>query len=304
MTLAPEEIRLLSKINGTAITTLPNYLFSNCNVADIVKRLISGGYLKAGDTKYNLSKLTIPELKQILKSNNLSVGGKKAELVERVISNINTSDLPPLKQYYVATAAGNEVLEKNEPLLLFYNSGVYDNIEDVLKMQEQHPEMSGAEILKTLLENRIEQETDDMLIYPLLRKLQTVYCWIGGSEKAAELNGRIERADLQFWNKFDKDREENIEKISEKMGISIDKLELIESDAYKELKAEAMESAMTDEEFNAFVEEQCSRFSQDFTRAEFRRLAANKRENYDDDVFTLQETLTLTADAMLRSEKY
>ena len=232
MDLAPEEIRLLSKINGKTITTLPGY-FRSFNIAGIIRKLTDGGYLTLGDTKYTLSKLTIPELKEILKSRKLPLGGKKTELVERILNNVKIADLPPLDKYYVATPEGNSVLKENEALLLFYNSGVYDNVNDVVEMQKQHPEMSGAEIMKALLEKRIEQETDPILLYPLTRKLQNVYHWIGGVEMASKLNGRLSELNELFWKKYHSDRAKMEKTISEKLGMSVEEIRIIREKAEK-----------------------------------------------------------------------
>ena len=105
-------------------------------------------------------------------------------------------------------------------------------------------------------------------------------------------------------SEFEKQRQENLKKVSALMGLPVDTILEIERKGREELKAEAAADTMTDEEFAVFVDEQCSRFSEEHTKSEFRRIAADKRNNYDDEIFSLREALTRTANNMLKSEQY
>ncbi|MEB2786011.1 SAP domain-containing protein [Algoriphagus persicinus] len=60
----------------------------------LVIQLISHGFLRFSTLQENLNKeFLLPELKEILKENDLKVSGKKDDLVERIISNINPEKL-------------------------------------------------------------------------------------------------------------------------------------------------------------------------------------------------------------------
>lgn len=75
------------------------------------KQVIADGYLTEADAKISLNRLTVARLKEILLNNNLTEKGKKAELIERIIENIDikTLNLPIL---YVPSPKGYEHLDK------------------------------------------------------------------------------------------------------------------------------------------------------------------------------------------------
>ncbi|MCM1382795.1 MAG: SAP domain-containing protein [Muribaculaceae bacterium] len=234
MKLKPEEIRLLSKINGKTREMLPGY-FREYNVNEMLDRLTSGGFLTYADTRYKLSKLTISVLKSILVDNGLSTKGKKDDLVERAISQISSDKLPTLDAYFVTTEKGEEILTINEPLLLHFNTDTMSTTEEVLEMQEKYPGMCGKEVLRILLESKIEKETDPILLYPMMRKLQTIYNWIGGAEKASELDERIAELDVQFWEKYKSDTQKLGEEAARKMDTPRKELDYIYEKALAEM---------------------------------------------------------------------
>ncbi|PNZ30039.1 hypothetical protein CD114_01400, partial [Mammaliicoccus sciuri] len=75
------------------------------------------------DPTYSLQKLKIPELKDILRANNLKLTGKKQDLINRILDNLqsidsNTLNLPAV---YVATDKGKDLIEKTPYVKYFLN---------------------------------------------------------------------------------------------------------------------------------------------------------------------------------------
>lgn len=99
------------------------YLLENqINVDEILNKLINLDYL---DIKSNfdvsLFYLKVPELKDILREYKLKLGGNKPELIERIKTNIDENAIK-LPQVYIPTPKGNEIIDKTEYILHFYNS--------------------------------------------------------------------------------------------------------------------------------------------------------------------------------------
>ena len=101
-----------------------------------------------------------------------------------------------------------------------------------------------------------------------------------------------------------KRRKQTYERLSKLIGIPIDEILATEAKARTELKKVSENSTISDSEFAVFVEAQCNRFSEESTKNEFRRFAVAKRKNFADDILTLEQKLTFTADAMLKSEQF
>lgn len=81
-----------------------------------INRLINLGYLTfKSDVTKNVFKSTIPQLKEVLKENDLKVTGKKQELAERVLGNIDTDYLERKfnKKLFSLTFAGEQLIKNN-----------------------------------------------------------------------------------------------------------------------------------------------------------------------------------------------
>ena len=83
---------------------LPLYYKSN-NDKTTIKKYISLGYIEEKySLKNNLNKATLPELKHILKNNNLTISGNKETLINRILGNIDVDSLSsnfPLNSYFL-----------------------------------------------------------------------------------------------------------------------------------------------------------------------------------------------------------
>lgn len=81
--------------------------------AEWMTKLIGNRYVKISDLKDvwgNLDFLTVPILKNILRANKLPVSGRKAELIDRIKTNLSQENLPPIDELmlprYILTEKG------------------------------------------------------------------------------------------------------------------------------------------------------------------------------------------------------
>ena len=92
-----------------------DYGIINCSQFHI--QLIKEGYLEKASLKTYLSTKTIEELKKILKENNLKKIGKKSELIDRILENINLENVKRENDYYELTNKGINFLKENEYII-------------------------------------------------------------------------------------------------------------------------------------------------------------------------------------------
>lgn len=91
--LTDKETKLLSMLDGKRADD-PSVLAWWCSFAGIdraktVAKFRAGGYLTAADYKFRVGKATVPALQDFLKARGLPAGGKKDDLVNRVIENVD-----------------------------------------------------------------------------------------------------------------------------------------------------------------------------------------------------------------------
>ena len=78
-----------------------------------VERLISAGYLKIATPEETLVKLTIPALKNILRTNGQKLSGGKKDLVTRIVENVPSANYArQIPKFYAATERGRRELEQ------------------------------------------------------------------------------------------------------------------------------------------------------------------------------------------------
>ncbi len=123
--LSAPEILLMRWINGKDLESAfnpPQYFSYDyfLDITEVLSRLYSAGYITYSNIEYGINKLTITDLKPILKQHNLKVGGKKADLVDSVLKNVPIESLKYLdKRYIVATDKGKKCIEENDFLAVF-----------------------------------------------------------------------------------------------------------------------------------------------------------------------------------------
>lgn len=116
---APEELRLLGKINGkSSLADVPGYFTAEYKMdyQNALERLFASGLLAFGSLKYRLSKQTIPQLKTFLRQRGLRADGKKADMIKLLLNCITEQEIKELPQYFVATEKGIEILKDCQAL--------------------------------------------------------------------------------------------------------------------------------------------------------------------------------------------
>ncbi|MDW4175349.1 SAP domain-containing protein [Staphylococcus saprophyticus] len=114
----------IGRIVGSETTNFYYFRENNINVKNHLNKLIERDFLIINSNpEVALPKLTIPELKEILRTNNLKLGGKKQELVNRILENIDAINLESfdLPSIYEATDKGKRTLDDTLYIKHFYN---------------------------------------------------------------------------------------------------------------------------------------------------------------------------------------
>lgn len=92
--LTVEEFLLLNYLQNKPINISLPIKYNLFNLNSKINHFKKLGYIEISkDVKVSLNLLKIPELKEILKENDLKVGGKKEELIERILGNVDYYEL-------------------------------------------------------------------------------------------------------------------------------------------------------------------------------------------------------------------
>ena len=111
------------------------------NYKKIINKLLEENYMRVSDIKESIAYLTIPDLKEILRTKKLKLTGRKSELLDRIFENFSDDELKGYvkNRRYILTELGTEELKNNPP------EGYYDvsklNTEALIKniVQEDAP---------------------------------------------------------------------------------------------------------------------------------------------------------------------
>lgn len=104
----------------------PGYISYEYKVHDPIKyhkKVIAEGYLEEASPFVVLGKFKVDQLKEILVKNGLESKGKKADLIARIVENVNVKALN-LDTLYVPSAKGAEHLKKYEYIFRLRNYGI------------------------------------------------------------------------------------------------------------------------------------------------------------------------------------
>ena len=181
--LAPEEIRFLSKVNGKSdLSEIPQYFTYEYHMdyKKVLGRLFGYGLLEISDASYDLQKLTIPQLKELLSDNGITPKGKKGDLISLALGNLSSDVLSSLPHHLITTEEGNLLLKDCEALLIFYNgfsNASWATPADILTELSINPGQDPYEILKHFiqlenrrLESKLASNTQDIDTLTLWQK--------------------------------------------------------------------------------------------------------------------------------------
>lgn len=163
MEIKPNEICFLNYINGLDHSTnLPDYwkYTYGINPNKVSKKLVDMGFLEFRlDIEANISRLTIPQLKEILKNNNLQVKGKKDDLIARIFENIDLTYLEeifPAKRFCL-TSEGKKLVKNYYLFIINQKENYCFKDEDILKIYQNFSNNDDIskliELFKLVLKN-------------------------------------------------------------------------------------------------------------------------------------------------------
>lgn len=164
MDIKPNEICFLNYINGlNHSNNLPDYwkYYYGINPNIVVPKLIKSGLLEFKiDIEKNISLLTVPQLKDLLKNNDLPVTGNKPDLVTRILGNIDVSYLKskfPEKRF-VLTKSGKDLIDKHYLLIVNQKENYNFNNNDILEIYQKFPNMDNKNRLVELFNYVIQKD--------------------------------------------------------------------------------------------------------------------------------------------------
>lgn len=122
--LFPGDIVMLWRIgfnNFTNETWMPDYFEYRygINPSESIARLIEGGFIMVGGAIDSVVLLNAASIKRILKEKGLPVSGKKQDLVDRLLQNVEASELEQLisLRRYIATPSGLHTIAKYDSII-------------------------------------------------------------------------------------------------------------------------------------------------------------------------------------------
>ena len=239
--LSPAQIRLLDNAIGSnaAAYSAPRVFADeyHMNTADEIECLISSGYMRIGTVVESVPFYDMTTLRTLAKAKGLKAGGKKADLIQRILENyspveLNGSSSP---RYYVLTETGERIIEQNAGLLLFlkyYWPTKWAEPEEIIDFCEAHPEMSAEDALSHFLKNRINGTTDSRDRFFLLNNL-LLLCHDDAERKVIEaqtraLGDELDKEREAFWSA----KEPEIEKA---LGLSLEERRTLQQQAIDEM---------------------------------------------------------------------
>lgn len=137
----------------------PQWMKYECGVEEPLKKqkqLLTEGFLKQCSFEETLHKLTVPQLKDIIRSQGLPNANKKADLIAIISANANRSIIS-LPVGYTTSEKGNSFLEENEELLSADSFKVYDvSVEEYFNEAKSYTEgYNSLDVVKSILNKRI-----------------------------------------------------------------------------------------------------------------------------------------------------
>jgi hypothetical protein len=119
------------------------YQYGVKSVPEILSSLLARGFIEIGTAVDSLQKQKVADIKALLHEFSLPVTGKKADLIDRVVTNIPVEKLDKMctKRNYVVTELGEQEKKENEYILYIHRHRVAD--EDIWSLNRLMHERNG-----------------------------------------------------------------------------------------------------------------------------------------------------------------
>lgn len=310
-----------------------NTLF-NVSPAGTIDRLIKNDLLYLTDLpELTLPKLLVPKLKEILKNNGQKTSGKKADLINRILNNVNIETMKENInfQVFALTSTGKDLLQNNASIVVitkyFDNEYItFKNAEIVgVKPNEADPKKIITKITDYFYDLYFSKEYWDKVQDVLIcrenngRKfdsieekldvyLQLIYLSLAGQnmnfdhESPTEIYGYLDSADSlkNYACEIQKYYIESIQKIE--AGTEITNNDILERFKLIEKKFESVESIFNNSEMNDLLLFSLEGNSENKINAiymnEFKRIKAIKQTNSTGD----SNLISIDTNAILNAE--
>ena len=105
-------------------TEFPSFWYESYGIDNpdgLLQSLLDRGFIRVASNETALNRLTIPELKDVLRQQNLKLTGKKSDLIDRILQNVDAEFLDQLLTFkgYELTKLGESELKQNKYVLDF-----------------------------------------------------------------------------------------------------------------------------------------------------------------------------------------
>ena len=118
------------------------YRYGINDVQSILNSLAERGYIQRGSIADAVNNEKVQAIKDELNKRNLSVSGKKADLVDRLVKNVSEEDLSQIfsRRPYALTNSGVNIIKKYEWIPFIHSHEIEDlNIWNLTEMMETPP---------------------------------------------------------------------------------------------------------------------------------------------------------------------
>lgn len=102
------------------------YQYGIRDVQEVLDSLFERGYIQLGTLADSINLEKIPTIKKVLKQHNLKVSGRKADLINRLLENVDNDELKArfTRTPYALTDAGKAILTKYEWIPYIHSHGI------------------------------------------------------------------------------------------------------------------------------------------------------------------------------------
>lgn len=161
--LSVPEILFLNYLDGWVLSEkdFPKYWTYDYNISiqETIQKLFSLGYIRKSDYKENMTFATIPELKEILKKNDLPISGKKENLIHRLLGTVDLDELETIftNSRFKITPKGEQIICENQIFITnrkYYGSPIQDVLNKRNELNSRSQKFSDNDIFWSLFNEK------------------------------------------------------------------------------------------------------------------------------------------------------
>lgn len=138
------------------------YTYGIRDVQAIIDSLFERGFICLGGLAETINMRTVSDMKTLLKENGLTVGGKKADLISRILKNIPQNKIEKAfpERYYKLTDLGKKEIEDNDYLFEVLSNYYGIDIWEANRILFQGDSKSFYELMFKQFENKMKKYAD------------------------------------------------------------------------------------------------------------------------------------------------